>query len=265
MGLIAKNCFTAKEKIKEIFPLYLDTTNPKFLLLDNIYVSSFLVVNYNKEMDGGFLDKILSLGVDLTLSMFYEKQNSNEVIKKITYQLGNTGSDIKSSNENQMDMDVMSQIYNDAKLIRRQMQLEEEDFYYIYIYISIYSNSIKKLEFNMRRVESVASSIGLTLLRSNFKEEQSFLSSLPIMKNDLLLKKLAGRNVLSDGLSSSYPFLSNELCDENGIFLGVNELNNSLVMIDRFDSEKYKNANMFVIRYKWLGKVLFYEVNGCKK
>ena len=104
----------------------------------------------------------------------------------------------------------------------------------------------------MRRVESVASSIGLTLLRSNFKEEQSFLSSLPIMKNDLLLKKLARRNVLSDGLSSSYPFLSNELCDENGIFLGVNELNNSLVMVDRFNSEKYKNANMFVIRYKWL-------------
>lgn len=247
MGLISAT--QVIDKLKDFYPSYLDTTNPKFLLVDGMYVSSFLVVSYNEEMDGGFLDKLLMLGVDINISLYYEKQNSNEVIKKITYQIGNTGADIKSSNENQMDMDVMSQIYNDAKYIRKQMQLEDEDFYYLYIYISIYSNSIKKLEFNMRRIENVAGSIGLTLLRANFKQEECFVSSLPLLKNNNLLKKITGRNVLTDGISSTYPFLSNELCDEDGVFLGVNEHNNSLVIVDRFNSEKYKNANMFVIRY----------------
>ena len=216
-------------------------------------------------MEGGFLDKILSMSVDLTLSMFYEKQNSNEILKKITYQIGNTGADIKSSNENQMDMDVMAKIYNDSKYIREQMQLEDEDFYYLYIYISIYSNSRKKLEVNMRKIEKVANSVGISLLRASFKQEKVLISTLPIFQNDKLLKKIAKRNVLSTGLSSTYPFLSNELCDENGVFLGVNEVNNSLVMVDRFDTGKYKNANMFIIRHEWLRKILFYKINDCKK
>jgi hypothetical protein len=247
MGLIAGISFN--EKFENLYPFYFDTTNPKYILIDNMYVASFLVVNYNKEMDGGFLDKILSLGIDFNLSIYYEKQNSNEIIKKITYQLGNTGADIKDSNENQMDIDVMSRVYNDAKYIRKQMQLEDEEFYYLYIYISIYSNSIKKLENNMRRIENVANSIGLTLLKANYKQEECFITTLPLLKNNRLLKKIAARNVLTDGISSTYPFLSNELCDDDGIFLGVNDHNNSLVIIDRFNSEKYKNANMFVIRY----------------
>ena len=258
MGLIEKTYLSSKEKLEDIYPLYLDVTNPKFLLIDNMYVSSFLVVNYNKEMDGGFLDKILSQSVDLTLSMFYEKQNSNEILKKITYQIGNTGADIKSSNENQMDMDVMTKIYNDSKYIREQMLLEDDDFYYLYIYISIYSNSRKKLEINMRKIEKAASSVGISLLRANFKQEKTFLSTLPIFHNDSLLKKISARNVLTTGLASTYPFLSNELCDEKGVFLGVNEFNNSLVMIDRFDTEKYKNANMIVMRNKWFRKIIFY-------
>ncbi len=251
MGLIAENLSTNAKNLEKIYPKFLDTTNPKYILIDNMYISSFLVVNYEKEMDSGFLDKLLSSGIDLNLSMFYEKQDSNEIIKKLTYQIGNTGSDIKNSNENQMDMDIMSKIYNDAKYIRKQMLIEGEDFYYLYIYISIYSNSKKKLEINIKRIENIASSVGLTLLRANYKQEQSFISSLPFLKNNELLKKISKRNVLSDGLTSTYPFLSSDLCDENGIFIGVSEFNNSLILIDRFDSNKYKNANMFIIRYKW--------------
>ena len=86
MGLISKEHSNSKNKIETLYPTYLDTTNPKFLLLDNMYVSSFLIVNYNKEMEGGFLDKLLFLGIDMQISMFYEKQDTNEVLKKLTYQ-----------------------------------------------------------------------------------------------------------------------------------------------------------------------------------
>lgn len=156
MGLIAKEHSKKKDSIETLYPTYLDTTNPKFLLLDNMYVSSFLVVNYNKEMEGGFLDKLLFLGIDMQISIYYEKQNTNEVLKKLTYHIGNTGADIKSSNENQIDINIMQKTYGDAKYIRERMQLDDEDLYYVYIYILVYSNSMKKLEINMRRVENVA-------------------------------------------------------------------------------------------------------------
>lgn len=265
MGLISECKVSKNNKIKNIKPAYLDTTNPKFILVDNTYISSFLVVGYQKEMEGGFLDKMLFLGVDLQISIYYEKQNTNEIIKKLTYQIGNTGADIKNSNENQIDINVIGKTYNDAKYIRKQMQIENEELYYIYIYISVYSNSIKKLELNMKKIENISSSIGLTVVRATYMQEDVLMSNLPLMKNNEILKKLTKRNILTEGLSSTYPFLSSEICDENGIFLGTNQINNSLVMVDRFNSEKYKNANMFVIRNKWFRKIIFYKTNGSQK
>ena len=152
MGLISKEY--SKNNLKKIYPSYFDTTNFKYLMIDNMYVSSLLVVNYNNEMEGGFLDKILSLGIDMQISIYYEKQNTNEILKKLTYHIGNTGAEIKSSNENQVDISIMGKTYKDAKYIREEMQLESEELYYINIYILIYSNSIKNLEVNIRRVEN---------------------------------------------------------------------------------------------------------------
>ena len=54
MGLIARENIKGKDKFEDVYPTYLDTTNPKFLLIDNMYVSSFLVVNYNSEMERRF-------------------------------------------------------------------------------------------------------------------------------------------------------------------------------------------------------------------
>jgi len=173
-------------------------------------------------------------------------------------QNGNTGADIKESNENQIDINIMQKTYNDAKYIREKIQLDEEELYYVYIYILVYSNSMKKLEVNMRRIENAANSAGLSIQRANYKQESVLLSALPLMNNDVILKKITKRNVLTDGLASTYPFLSNDLCDENGIFLGVNEFNHSLVMVDRFDSEKYKNANMFIVGTSRFRKILLY-------
>ena len=141
MGLISKE--NINDKLESIYPNFLDTTNPKFLLIDNMYVSALLVVNYNQDMEGGFLDKILSLGIDMQLSIYYEKENTNEILKKLTYQIGNTGADIKNSNENQVDISIMKKTYNDAKYIREKMQLEGEKLYYINIYILIYKRAIR--------------------------------------------------------------------------------------------------------------------------
>ena len=122
------------EEILPVYPNEIDTRNPKFIKFDEKYVSSLIVIGYNKEMEETFLDRILSQDINLQLSIFYEKQNTAEVIKKITYHIGNTGSEIKNSNENQSDSELMCEAYNDGKYIRRQLQLNGEELYYLYIY-----------------------------------------------------------------------------------------------------------------------------------
>lgn len=44
------------------------------------------------------------------------------------------------------------------------------------------------------------------------------------------------------------------MCDDNGILLGVNKHNNSLIIVDIFNSRVYKNANMAILGTSGAGK-----------
>lgn len=243
--------------LHKIYLRKFDNTNPNFLKINDKYVSNLIVIDYDKEMEGVFLDKIISLEIDLQISIFYEKQSTSEVIKRITFNIGNTGAELKDSKNNQNDLEIMSTSYNDAKYIRRQLQIANEELYYLYIYISIYADSMDDLNDDIQKVESIASGIGLKTRKALFRQKEIFDATMPFLKNENTVKRYYKRNVLTSGLIGTYPFVSNELCDEKGVLIGINDFNKSLVMIDRFDSEKYKNSNMCIIGTSGSGKSYF--------
>ena len=100
--------------------------------------------------------------------------------------------------------------------------------------------------------------------RANFRQEQLFIACLPIMENNNNIKFAARRNILTSGLVSTYPFISSTIFDENGIFCGTNIYNNSLVFIDRFNQEKYKNANMCIFGTSGSRKIFLYKTYDFK-
>lgn len=77
---------------------------------------------------------------------------------------------------------------------------------------------------------------------------------MPFCNIDRKLFERGKRNVLTSAAASCYPFTSYEMSDENGILLGVNKHNNSLVIVDIFNSRVYKNANMAIIGTSGAGK-----------
>lgn len=244
---------------------YINFNNPKYAEIDGIYYGSLLIINYAREMEALFLNKILSLDIDVQVAMYYDKKNSYDVIKELTYNIGSAGATIKTSSENQQDIEILGNTYNDAKYIRKQLQVGEEDLFYLTLYIGTYADSEEELEKNLQRIESIAVSTGLSTIRGNYRQEQSFYSTLPLLNNNKDISKMTSRNVLTTGLVSTYPFVSNELYDENGVLIGVNTFDKSLIMLDRFDTAKYKNANMFVIGTSRFWKILFRKINDKSK
>jgi len=77
------------------------------------------------------------------------------------------------------------------------------------------------------------------------------------MENNQDIKLAARRNILTSGLMATYPFISSSIFDEEGVFCGTNIYNNSLVFIDRYCSEKYKNANMCIFGTSGSGKSFY--------
>ena len=246
--------------------------NPKYLEIDNLYYSSIMVVNYYREHTDLLLKSLIETNINMNISIFYEKQDSYKVIKDLTYYIGNVGVELKESNENRQDIDIAAFTYNDAKYIRKEIQVNNEELYFLYIYINIYSKDIKELEYNLNKIEGIAQSKGMQTRRANFRQEECFLAGLPIMENKEIIKEAAKRNILTTGLLSTYPFISSTIFDKNGIFIGTNIYNNSLVFLDRYDTNKYKNANICIFGTSGAGKsfytkllILRYKLLGIKQ
>ena len=275
-----KNKKTEKNKIyagvveekDKIFPAYLNLQNPKYLEIDNLYYAGLIAVDYYREQTDLILKNLIETNIDMNISIFYEKQNSYKMIKELTYHIGNVGVEIKGSNENRQDIDIAAFTYNDAKYIRKEMQVNNEDLYYLYIYIVIYDQDVKNLEYFLNKIEGIAQSKGIQTRRANFRQEEMFLATIPLFENGKNIKEAARRNVLTTGLLATYPFISSTIFDTNGIFIGTNIYNNSLVFIDRYNTEKYKNANICIFGTSGAGKsfytkllILRYKLLGIKQ
>lgn len=244
--------------IDYISPSYIDKKNPKYFEIDGIKYSGLLVINYNREHSELILKNLIDINININISIFYEKKDNFKVIRELTYYIGNSGAEIKENGKkNREDIELISYTHNDAQYIRKEMQINNEELYNIYIYIEIFSEDEKELEYFLNKVEGIIQSQGMQTRRAYFRQEQCFFSCTPIMKNSEDIKVVSRRNILTSGLLATYPFISSSIFDKNGIFIGTNMNNNSPVFVDKYDREKYKNSNMCIFGTSGAGKSFY--------
>ena len=105
-------------------PSYIDLNNPKMMEIDEMYYSTLIAVNYYREQEELILKNLIDTNINMNISVFYEKQDSYKTIRELTYHIGNVGVELKESNQNKQDIDIAAFSYNDAKYIRKEMQVK---------------------------------------------------------------------------------------------------------------------------------------------
>ncbi len=252
-----KGTISTKDKMA---PSFINFANPKFIEIDGKFYAGLLIVDYYREYSEIIFRNLINSNINVNISIFYEKQDTYKAIKDLTYAIGNTGVDLKFGNANKEDIDLAAFSYNDAKYIRKEMQVNNEDLYNLYTYCLVIADNEKELQRTLAQIDGILQSSGLVTRKANFRQEQTFRACLPIMENSEDLKEVTARNILTQGLTGTYPFISSTLCDENGIFLGSNLYNNSMILVDRFNKNKYKNANMCVFGTSGAGKSFYIKL-----
>ena len=163
-----KNIYEFSEKDK-IAPAYINLNNPKYIEIDNIYYSGIIIINYYREYNNLILKRILDSNLNMNISIFYEKQDPYKIIRNLTYHIANVGVDLKEGNSNKQDIDIAAFTYNDAKYIRKEIQVNNEDLYFLYIYINVFSENINEQEYLINKIEGILQSIRIANKKSKFQ------------------------------------------------------------------------------------------------
>ena len=247
-------------KIKEKNQLYINLTNPQYIEIDGMFFSSLLIINYNRIFQELIFKNILEINENILISIYIEKNNQYKIIKEIAKNIGNTTVDLEKINNSRIDIDIAKSSLEDAKYIRREMQLNNQQLLYFYTYITTYSKNKEELKNQINKIEEILQNSGLKSKKSYFRQEQTILANLPLNKNNYDIKRAVKRNILTDGIKGTYPFITSTIYDEQGILYGTDINNNSLIIIDKFDREKYKNSNTCIFGSSGSGKSYFTKI-----
>jgi type IV secretory pathway VirB4 component len=209
---------------------------------------TYYVYGYPRQVYTGWLSSMVNLDEVIDLSMFIYPVESQVVLENLRKKVSQLEAGIQIDAEKGRVRDPGKQAaILDAEEMRDKLQVGEERFFRFGLYFTLYAGSQDELEFVTNKVESL---LGQQLLYSKpatSQQEQGFNSTVPQFSDQLQIR----RNFNTGALSTSFPFTSADLTQENGILYGVNMHNSGLVIFDRFSLE---NGNSVVFAKSGAGK-----------
>ena len=242
-------------------PQSIDYTHGKYICVDGLYHSYLLVPSqgYKTQVAAGWLSLLVNAGDGIDIDLFFSKQPKERMVQKLGQQLRINRSKIKEASDTNTDFDDLDGAIRSWYFLKNGLS-NNEDFYYMNLLITITAGSVEDLEWREREMRKLLLSHDMGVCTCAFREEQAFLSALPLVSLEKHLYARSKRNVLTTGAASCYPFVSFEMCDDNGILLGVNKFNNSLAIVDIFNSMVYKNANISILGTSGAGKTFLLQL-----
>jgi type IV secretory pathway VirB4 component len=152
-----------------------------------------------------------------------------------------------SAEKGQVRDPALETALQDAEEMRDALQKGLERFFQFALYFTIYADSKKELDAITKTMETSLGGQLVYTKQASLQMEQGLNSTLPQGADQLMVT----RNMDTSSLSSTFPFTSMELTQNDGILYGINLHNNGLVIFDRFS---LANANSTVFATAGAGK-----------
>ena len=240
-----------------IAPSSLELFN-NYFQLGTRYARSYYVYGYPRQVYTGWLSSMVNLDEVIDLSMYIYPVESQVVLDNLRKKVTQLEAGIQIDNEKGRIRDPQKQAaIQDAEEMRDKLQVGEERFFRFGLYFTIYALSMDELEFVSHKVESL---LGQQLVYSKpatSQQEQALNSTVPQFSDQLQIR----RNFATGALSTSFPFTSADLTQDNGILYGVNMHNSGLVIFDRFSLE---NSNSVVFATSGAGKSFLVKLEALR-
>lgn len=220
----------------------------KHIRVGDTFYRTFFVVDYPRIVSPNWLSILIDYKETMNISMFIYPVESKDVLSNLRRKIAEMEATIESDTEQGLEPDPKIRAsLEDAIALREELARGLERFFQFGLYVTLASNDLDDLNLRSKELASLLTSNMLVIKPATLQMEDGFKTTLPTGIDKLF----STRNMDTTSVASTFPFTSYEISHPGGILYGVNTLNNSLVIIDRFS---FENANSVVFGKSGSGK-----------
>ena len=239
-----------------IAPRGLDLTHHNFIIMDGRYYC-FLYIKadgYPGRVRGGWMSSLINAGEGIDIDVHLSRENRSKTIDKVAQRIRLNRTKLKSMHDTSTDYEELTNSIQSGYYIKNGIANNNEDLFYMSVFVTISAKTYEELLWRKQQMIDMLKSMDMYLSECRFQQEEALRSVMPFLQISPKLLKKTQRNVLTSGAASTYMFTSFEMSDDSGVLLGVNRHNNSLCIVDLFNTKINKNANLTMCGTSGAGK-----------
>lgn len=216
--------------------------------VNNKYASTLHLKIEATELSDRVLADFLDLDLEILVSMHIRSIGQQKAVKYVKSKASDLDSikidEQKKALRNGYDMDILPTDLNanveESKKILKDLQRENERYFYLTFTITVFESSRKELENAIYRLSSIAQKQNCTLKKMKMQQEKALDSALPFGEN--INEKELERGLTTSATAIFVPFTTQELYQEEKepVYYGLNALSNNMIQVSR---KALKNPN----------------------
>lgn len=218
------------------------------LQIGDTYIRTIFTYAYPDLLEWNWLSPLINWDIKFDISMFVYPVDSARVMKFLRKRMTQLRSQLAINRDKGLiwDPHLDAQI-QDVDELQQSLTRGQEKYFHLALYITTYAESEEEMKKISNQLDVMLAGRNILTKQAYLRTEQWFIATGPFARDEVNVF----RNISTKGLSTTFPFTSNSLSQDDGIFYGINTHNNSLIIFDRFSSE---NANMCVFAKSGWGK-----------
>lgn len=239
-----------------IAPRGIDLTHRNYIIMDGLYYS-FLYIKgngYPNKVRAGWMSSLINAGEGIDVDVFLRRENRSKTIDKVAQRIRLNRTKLKSMQDTSTDYEELAGSIQAGYFIKQGIANYNEDLFYMSVFVTVSARTYEELMWRKQQMTDMLKSMDMYVSDCSFQQEDALRTVMPFLQMSPKLEKKSKRNVLTSGAASTYMFTSFEMSDDTGVLLGINRHNNSLCIVDLFDTKKNKNANLNLLGTSGAGK-----------
>lgn len=239
-----------------IAPRGIDLTHRNYIIMDGLYYS-FLYIKgngYPNKVRAGWMSSLINAGEGIDVDVFLRRENRSKTIDKVAQRIRLNRTKLKSMQDTSTDYEELAGSIQAGYFIKQGIANYNEDLFYMSVFVTVSARTYEELMWRKQQMTDMLKSMDMYVSDCSFQQEDALRTVMPFLQISLKHEKKSKRNVLTSGAASTYMFTSFEMSDDTGVLLGINRHNNSLCIVDLFDTKKNKNANLNLLGTSGAGK-----------